>query len=71
MAEFLFYFGLNIFLEAVIKILLPMLFVKSIFTSILKVSDNFMEKFRSRNFGDCHLAKMQNGILRYGHFCGF
>ena len=35
-----------------------MLFAKSIFTSILKVSDKFIEKCRrSRDFGDGHLAK--------------
>ena len=40
------------FLEALIKNPRTKLFAKSIFTSIMKVSDKFIEKCRSMDFGD-------------------
>ena len=53
--EYFFYFGLNFF-----GVLNQNPLAKSIFTSIVKISDNFIEKFRSKDFG-------QNSILRlYG-----
>ena len=53
-----------------IKNLRTKLFAKSIFTSILKVLDKFIEKYRrSRNFGDWHLAKM--AFWDMGIFVGF
>ena len=60
-------FGPKIFLETQIKIPLETLFAKSIFPLILKVSDKFIGKCRSRGF--YWLTLGQNSVLRYGHFC--
>ena len=47
------------FFGALIKNLLRLVFVRSILTSILKVSDKFIKRCRSRLFGYCQLSKMR------------
>ena len=48
-----------------------MLFVKSIFTSILKFSDKSIENVGGVGILVIDLTRLgENGVLRYGHFCG-